>query len=98
VIAANLAANSTSYSDKGLSASTTYYYRVRAFDGTLASNYTSSASATTPAFGPVPSVVAGPYVSSGLGRKKGTRLNSSHFAVGREDGACESSPDAPPFS
>ena len=56
-----------------MSSSTTYYYRVRAFDGSLASNYTSSASATTPAFGPAPSVVAGPDVSPGLSAGKGRR-------------------------
>jgi hypothetical protein len=37
----------TSYSNTYLSASTTYYYRVRAYKGTLNSNYCEEASATT---------------------------------------------------
>ena len=37
----------TTYSDTGLSASTTYYYRVRAFNGTGSSGYTNVSSATT---------------------------------------------------
>lgn len=47
------AANATTYSDTGLSPSTTYYYRVRA-TGAAASAYSSTANATTsaPAFSP----------------------------------------------
>jgi hypothetical protein len=44
-----LAANSTSYRDRGLSGSTTYWYRVRATREGGFSDFSNSASATTPA-------------------------------------------------
>jgi transcriptional regulator CtsR len=44
---ATVGANVTSYSNTRLSASTTYYYRVRAYKGTLNSDYCEEASATT---------------------------------------------------
>jgi len=44
---ATVGAGVTSYSNTGLSASTTYYYRVRAYKGTLNSDYCEEASATT---------------------------------------------------
>jgi hypothetical protein len=47
-VIATLPANSTSYADKGLTAKTTYYYRVKATNATDASDYSAEASATTP--------------------------------------------------
>jgi transcriptional regulator CtsR len=44
---ATVSANVTSYSNTLLSANTTYYYRVRAYKGTLNSDYCEEASATT---------------------------------------------------
>jgi transcriptional regulator CtsR len=44
---ATVGANVTSYSNTFLNASTTYYYRVRAYKGTLNSDYCKEASATT---------------------------------------------------
>jgi len=44
---ATVGANATSYSNTGLSASTTYYYRVRAYNGAGDSAYSNPASATT---------------------------------------------------
>jgi hypothetical protein len=45
---ASKAADSTSHSDTGLTASTTYYYRVRAYDSVLGySDYSNTANATT---------------------------------------------------
>jgi len=44
---ATVGANVTSYSNSGLSASTTYYYRVRAYNAASNSNYSNEASATT---------------------------------------------------
>ena len=45
---ANLSANTTSYQDTGLSANTTYCYRVRAVSGQSTSDYSSEQCATTP--------------------------------------------------
>lgn len=50
-IAGSLSANTTSYSQTGLSANTTYYYRVRAFNAAGNSTYSNEASATTPSSG-----------------------------------------------
>ncbi|MBT8063340.1 MAG: fibronectin type III domain-containing protein, partial [Gammaproteobacteria bacterium] len=46
-------ANTTSYSDTGLNDNTTYYYRVRAFNGVGNSGYSNTASATTDEFIPI---------------------------------------------
>jgi murein tripeptide amidase MpaA len=46
---ATVAANATSYANTGLAGSTTYSYRVRAYNGAGDSGYTNTASATTPA-------------------------------------------------
>jgi fibronectin type 3 domain-containing protein len=74
VLTTALAPNATSYSDTGLSPSTKYYYRVRAFDGpTLVSSYTTTASATTPAFGPLPMLADGSETGPGSPMKKGSR-------------------------
>ena len=47
---ATSSSNATGYSSTGLSASTTYYYRVRAVNGSGNSSYTTSANATTSAY------------------------------------------------
>jgi hypothetical protein len=46
-LGANLAANTTTYSDEGLTANTSYSYRARAFNATDTSAWTATASATT---------------------------------------------------
>jgi hypothetical protein len=48
-LVATAGANATAYSDTGLSASATYYYRVRAYNSSVNSAYSNEASATTPA-------------------------------------------------
>lgn len=55
------AANVTSYSDTSLSAATTYYYRVLAYNGSGNSSYTSVANATTQAI-----AISAPTAPSGL--------------------------------
>ena len=44
---ASVGANSTAYSDGGLAAGTTYWYRVRAFNSAATSSYSNDANATT---------------------------------------------------
>jgi hypothetical protein len=63
LVTTTLAANTTSRSVTGLSAATTYYFRVRAKNSSGASSYTSTASATTQATPPP----APPPSSSGGG-------------------------------
>jgi hypothetical protein len=43
------AANTTTYSDTGLDESTTYYYRIRSYNGSNNSDFSAETSATTPA-------------------------------------------------
>lgn len=62
-ISSTVAANTTTYSASGLSASTTYHFRVRASNGTGDSDYSATASATTSAAPPPPA----PPPSSGGG-------------------------------
>ena len=52
-------ANAASYADGGLSGSTTYVYRVRAYNGSGDSDYSNTASATTPAAPALPAAPSG---------------------------------------
>lgn len=62
---ARLAAGATSFTDTGLSASTTYTYRVRASNSSGFSAYTNLASATTGAVTTVPGTPASPSPANG---------------------------------
>jgi hypothetical protein len=66
-IAPSIAANATSYADNGLTAGTTYYYRLRAYNAAGNSSYTTEVSATT---------LAAPTAPSGLSATAaGTTIN-----------------------
>ncbi|MCA1628484.1 MAG: fibronectin type III domain-containing protein, partial [Acidobacteria bacterium] len=60
---ATVPANTTTYSNAGLSPATTYYYRARAYSGTNNGNYSQEASATT--MGTAPSAPTGLTASPG---------------------------------
>jgi len=60
---ATVPANTTTYSNAGLSSSTTYYYRVSGYSGTSNSNYSNEAGATTR--GTAPSAPTGLTASPG---------------------------------
>jgi Zn-dependent metalloprotease len=64
VLLASPAANATSYSNTSLTAGTTYYYRVRAYDGSNNSAYSDVASATTQSLAAPTGLVATPFSSS----------------------------------
>src|SRR4051794_37602279 len=68
---ARLGGTATSYSDAGLSAGTTYSYRVRAFNSVGNSDYSGEASGTTAQLGPVRTFtpVADAYVDAGNATK-----------------------------
>ncbi len=51
---ASLGANTTNFGDSGLSTSSSYWYRVRAFNSAGLSGYSNTASATTPDVAPAP--------------------------------------------
>ena len=59
-LTSTLPADSTSYSDTGLSGSTTYHYRVKATNAAGDSGYSNTASATTKAAAPGPSPILNP--------------------------------------
>lgn len=56
-IAGSIAANTTTYSNTGLTASTTYYYRIRSYNASGNSSYSNEVSATTSATGSLPANV-----------------------------------------
>lgn len=60
------AANATTYSDTGRTASTTYYYRIRAINAEGSTAYTSEAIATTTAAGTIPDAPTN-LITTGVG-------------------------------
>jgi fibronectin type 3 domain-containing protein len=79
---ATLGANATSYADTGVTASTTYDYRVRAYNGAGNSGYSNTASTTTPQPPPPPATPYGLDASAA----SGTQLNVSWNDVTDETG------------
>ncbi|HEY6143836.1 MAG TPA: LamG-like jellyroll fold domain-containing protein [Flavobacterium sp.] len=65
VIAASIAANTTSYNDSGLTPNTKYYYRVKATNSTSTSVYSEIASLTTPPIPSAPTKAATPTPAVG---------------------------------
>ncbi len=72
---ASLGANANSFADSGLSAGTTYFYRVRATNGSVNSNYSNIASATTSAGGGTPQPPAAPSNLSAVAQGQTIVLN-----------------------
>lgn len=63
---ATLGSNSVSYSNTGLSASTTYYYRVFAYNGEGNSNYSNTSNSTTLATPLNPPTAPGNFLATGV--------------------------------
>jgi len=88
---ASVGANVTSYADRGLSASTTYYYRVRAYNTNDNSDYSNEANDTTLA-APAPAAPSG--LSATAASSSGINLawtdnstNENGFRIERKTGA-----------
>jgi hypothetical protein len=76
-------ANTTNYTDAGLSAMTSYCYRVRAYNGAGTSGYSNTACATTQQSGPVEDVANGEINVAGT-------VNGSYFNTHSSNGIYES--------
>jgi hypothetical protein len=90
---AEVAPNVTTFGDSGLAASTTYTYRVQAFNGAGSSDYSNTAVATTPAPPPPPSVMT--FVAAGAAWKyldNGTDQGLAWRAPSFDDAAWRSGP------
>ena len=86
------AANATSFANTGLTASTQYFYRVRATNGASNSSYTSEANATTSAAGSAPAApsnLAGTVISKSQINLSWTDNSSdeTNFLIERKTGA-----------
>jgi len=88
---ATLGANVTSYSNTGLSASTSYYYRIRATNATGDSAYSNEANATT--FTPPPPAAPGSLVATAVSTSQinlswtDNSNDESEFKIERKTGA-----------
>ena len=71
-VVASLGAGSTGYSDTAVSSKSTYYYRVRAYNGAGNSEYSSTVSTTTPDAPPPPPAAPGFVSSSNNGNGSAT--------------------------
>jgi hypothetical protein len=81
---ARLGSNTTAYSDSGLAANTTYYYRVRAYNSVGNSPYSNTGSAATP--GPDEPPPADPYGVSAANNGDGSATVSWTDASSNETG------------
>jgi Fibronectin type III domain/Beta-galactosidase len=87
---ATVGANITSFTDSGLSAGTTYWYRVRAFNTYTTSDYSNEKQVTT--FASVPAAPSGLTITSLQSNKitlswTDNSTNEQHFVVQRKRGA-----------
>jgi hypothetical protein len=82
---ATVGANVTAWSDSGLSASTTYFYRVRANNSAGDSAYSNEASATTPAGPPPPPPPPPPGNGTGLRGEYFDNMDFTALKVVRND-------------
>lgn len=73
---ATVGKNTSSYSDSGLSPSTVYCYRVRAYNTAGASDYSNTSCATTPSLNQPPTADAGPDQTVVVGER--VQLDGSH--------------------
>ena len=84
---ASTGANTTNFSDTGLTASTTYHYQVLAFNSNGNSGYTNSSSATTQPQVSATSVKVGSIVVSTVGLGKGQKGGRAVVVVVDDQGA-----------
>jgi hypothetical protein len=80
-----------SYSDAGLAATTTYYYRVRAVEGTRRSSYSTLAIAMTPTIEATPArrQHPAPDIATTTARSASPSNNSATWRSGSFAGSCE---------
>ena len=84
---ATAGANASSYSDSGLSASTTYYYRVRAHNGSGDSAYSNTANATTDSVGSATTMYVSAIVTGTQGAGRGQKYGKVTVTILDNTGA-----------
>jgi hypothetical protein len=82
----SVGANVTSYPDIGLSAATTYFYRVRAVNGAGSSAFSNTASATTSGGGTATSVQVGSITVTTVGIGGGNKIGRAEVVVEDDQG------------
>jgi Putative Ig domain/Matrixin/Fibronectin type III domain len=85
-LVASPAANQTSYNDSGLQAATTYFYRLRAYNGVGNSAYSNEASATTQSSTPPPTSNNAVFVTQSVPSSLAIRQTASVSVTMRNSG------------